>query len=190
MAKATEAPKTLSLLDNLKLQADSLGVKYSPTIGQETLAKRVNEAILEKIENTRKVAVKRTAPKNEEESLADERSRKYKAATRLVRVQATCFDVRRKDKKGEYIMGGNALVGTIRKYIEFGVPWHMPKILVDLMKEREHQEWINGKTQFGITQKISRMVKTYAVQDLDVLTTVELKNLADQQALANNIKDA
>lgn len=186
MAKATDD----IIIKELKLQADQLNVKYSPMIGKETLSARVNEALMAKmtadIERREKSGIE--APTGAE-SATQLRARKFKMATRLVRVQVTCFDQCRKDKKGEYIMGGNALVGTIRKYIEFGVPWHMPKILVDLMKEREHQDWVNGKTQFGITQKHSRMVKTYGVQELDVLTMAELDVLKAKQALANNIKE-
>jgi hypothetical protein len=165
----------------LREQADKLGIKYSPNIGDATLQERVNQAIQEKAAEPKKVSSKETE--------GSKKARKRKEANRLVRVRVTCFDPTMKKKAGTYIMGSNSTVGTIRKFIQFNKPWFMPQLLVNIMRESMYQAWIPGKTKYGITQMISSIEPRYNVVDMPAMSTKEITDLRTQQALADNLGD-
>jgi len=173
----------MSDIKELKAQADKLGVTYSPNIGLETLQGRVRKAIIKNSEANATV----TAPKEETE--AQRRMRKTKAATKLVRVRVTCMDTKQKLKGGVNIQVANDLVGTVGKFVQFNVPWHVPQILLNVLEEKQHQTFVEGRSVHGVTVKRSQLVKTFAIEKLPPLTAEEFEDLKNQQAIANNIKD-
>lgn len=171
-------------LAGLKKQADKLGLKYSPNIGGSTLQERVNKAIMERAAEPVKVEATIT-----KETDGERRARKMKEAVSLIRIQVTCFDPTMKKKAGTYIMASNSLIGTVRKFIQFGKPWMMPKILVNVMRESEYQGWVEGKTQFGITQMVSSMEKRYSITELPPITEEELAAIKKRQTVTESLRD-
>jgi hypothetical protein len=170
-------------IDLLKTQADKMGVKYSPNIGEAKLQEKINEAIIKESEKPVKKAA--SAPETKEEK----RARKRKEALELVRVRVACYDPTMKKKAGTYIMASNGVVGTVRKFIQFNKPWFMPRILVNVMRESEYQGWIEGKSQYGITQMVSSMEKRYNVTELAQITPQELENIKKRQTVTESLQD-
>ena len=171
------------LITQLKEQADTLDVKYSPNIGEEKLKERINDAIIKKAAQPVAKVV------GAKETKEQKRARKRKEATELVRVRVTCFDPTMKKKSGTYIMASNNLIGTVRKFIQFNKPWFMPRILVNVMEESLYQGWVEGKTQFGITKMISTMEPRYNVAKLAQITPLELEGIKKRQIANSTLED-
>jgi len=165
-------------LEALKHRADQLGVQYSNQIGYETLRERVKEAILKEREENNKEAAKEIKVNNVVQLS------KRKEAEKLVRVIVTCMDPSKKAYDGEIFTVGNAEVGTLRKYIQFGVPWHIPKIMFDTLKEKKFRATIKRKTTAGREYNENKQMNAYAIQELEPLTEKEIKQLAQRQAMA------
>lgn len=177
----------------LKAQADVLGIKYSPNIGAATLETRIsnmNEAMEQHRNDTLVPSVPTFAPDAPLVETNDEaRARKKKDGLRLHRIRVICLDPAYKDRGGLQIQASNSVLGTIGKFIEFNQPWHMPQMLINVMKERKYQSWIAGKSEYGITKKSPKLVPTFAIEMMDSLTESEYALLQKNQAYANNIRD-
>lgn len=168
-------------LKEMKKQADDMGIKYSPNIGVDKLQDKINKAIIKK--------AKAPTPKKAGATKEERQTRKRKEAFELVRVKVSCYDPTMKGKSGTYIMASNSLIGTVRKFIQFNKPWLMPRILVNVMEESKYQAWVDGKSQFGITQKLSAIENRYTVTRLAQLTPQELENISKRQAVTSSLED-
>jgi hypothetical protein len=114
-------------LDELKDIADGLGLKYHPTISAAKLADKIEEFASEPEEAPVAPAQKKT-PKEIRQG-----------ATKLVRVRVTCMNPAKRDWDGEIFMVGNRHTGTLRKYVPYGVDWHVPQMILDMIKARQCQ---------------------------------------------------
>jgi len=156
----------------LKAQADRMGITYSKNISATTLKSKINE----KLE-----AAAVEAEVDEEE--ADETTRKYLEATKLIRIILTPIDATKASNLDcDVFSVSNDLVGTITRTIPFGREWHVEQILLNSIKEKKFQQFTNKKNAQGVQVTTARLVQAYAVSILDPLTPEELKELADQQA--------
>ena len=160
-------------LKALKAKADMLGISYSPNIGEDTLRARINE----KLEGP--VVAK---PASGKESEVQRKMRLRREATRNIRCQVTCMDPTRKGWRGENITSGNAMTGSITKFIPFDAPdgWHIPKIILNAMKERFYQHHyivtVNGR---DVNKQ--RSMPAFAITELPALTVEELQVIAERQ---------
>lgn len=181
-------------LQVLKSRADLLGIEYHPKISLEKLRARVNAQIndeaytevpddMELIEHSTRPRVLKLKP----ETQAERDDRLRKDATRLVRIRVTCMNPNKKDWDGEVFTVANSVVGTVRKYIPFNAEdgWHVPSILVDLLKEKQYVHHYTEKKN-GAEINRHKLVKEFAIEYLDPLTEEELKDLAQRQALARS----
>lgn len=173
-------------MEALKEQAKKLGVKFSGNIGKEALQARVTEAIIKASEAP---VTPKATPLTQEESEGQLKARKKAEALKLVRVRITCMDPKQKLKRGVTYQVSNNLVGTVGKHIEFNVPYHVPRILLNLLEEKHFQAFVAGESKFGVTKKIPKQVKTFAIEYLDPLTPQEFEDLKLKQAMAANIED-
>ena len=122
-------------MTSLKARADLLGISYHPSIGLDKLRAKVSAAIAgEKPEVDEKVP----AAVAEEETENQIRMRLRKEANALVRVRVMNMNPAKKEWDGEIITAGNAVVGTVKKFIPFGVDegWHVPQILLNVLQEQ------------------------------------------------------
>ena len=162
-------------LDELKDIADGLGLKYHPTISAAKLADKIEEFATEPEEVPVAPAQKKT-PKEIRQ-----------AATKLVRVRVTCMNPAKRDWDGEIFMVGNRHTGTLRKYVPYGVDWHVPQMILDMIKARQCQVFqsVKRRTAGGdISSREGKLVKEFAVEILPPLTEKELAELAQRQAMA------
>lgn len=162
-------------LDELKDLADGLGLKYHPTISAAKLADKIEEFASEP-EEAPVAPTKKKTPKEIRQ-----------AATKLVRVRVTCMNPAKRDWDGEIFMVGNRHTGTLRKYVPYGVDWHVPQMILDMIKARQCQVFqsVKRRTAGGdISSREGKLVKEFAVEILPPLTEKELAELAQRQAMA------
>lgn len=155
----------------LKERADLLGIKYHTNVGVDTLRERVNSHLTQE-----------DKPQPRELSAVEERRRKMVAeAKKLVRVRITNMNPARKEFQGEIISASNNFTGTIKRFVPFGVEWHVEQILLNAMRERMCQVFRAEKTKEGTTIKKPVLTPEFAIEVLPPLTEKELKELAAAQ---------
>lgn len=158
-----------SELELLKERADTLGLKYSASIGVDALRNKVN-ASLEPVADIK-----------EKDTEAVERVRQIAEATRLVRVRIMNMNPAKKDWKGEYFTVSNAVVGTIRRYVPYDVEWHCQDFILGMIKDRQMARYYSEKNDKGMSVRRYRLVPEFSVEMLPDLSKKELDALAADQ---------
>jgi len=187
-----EIPDELTVL---KARADLLGLSYHPSIGLEKLRAKINAALADEPEAVEEAAVP-VAPKNIDptvdavETDGQRRLRKRREAMELVRIRVQCMNPAKKEWDGEILTAGNSLVGTVTKYVPFTDAedgWHVPRILYNMMLEKQCQVFTTVRDARGNTSRKGKLIKEFAIEVLPNLTMEELKDLAQRQAMAKTI---
>lgn len=174
-------------LDDLKILADEMGVKYHPAIGRDKLIAKIEEA---RSENAIAEAVAEVVPEKPEakrETPGQRRQRLQKEAAKLVRLRVTNMNPNKKEWEGEIFTVSNSVVGTFKKYVPFGIEWHVPDIIFKAIQARQCQVFTTVNGPRGNKMRKGKMIKEFSVEVLPPLTEAELKDLAQQQAMAGNI---
>jgi len=177
-------------LQSLKETATKLGITFSGNIGVASLLAKIDAF---KELNAAKAAepelvvptVEYTAP----ESQAALAQRKRKEANKLVRIVVTCMNPNKKAMTGEYFSVSNALIGTVKKFVQFDAEegWHVPAVIVNHLRERRCQIFIPSKTTSGKKIMKGKSIKEFNVAVLPPLTDKEMSALAARQTAAGNI---
>lgn len=195
---SNDLPDELTLL---KKRADQLGIKYHPNIGLDKLKEKVNLLLStdEPAEKIQESITSNSVPKNTKvtmrignnyvETKAERRNRLVKEASRLVRIRVSNMNPNKKEWEGEMYTVSNSTVGTFKKFVPFDNDegWHVPKIIVDHMKERKCQVFYTAKNSRGAKIRKGKLINELAIEVLPDLTSIELEELARQQALRNSI---
>jgi len=175
-------------LTELKSQADRLGLKYRKDITADTLRAKVKEALSEKessndaAEDTGGEFSDAKAPKGETEGAR--RKRKQMEAAELVRIQVTCMNPNKAEYDGEIISAGNRITGTFRKFVKFGVEYHVPRIIYNVLRDRKCQVFVTERDDKGRQIRKGKQINEFNIAVLPRLTEQELKDLAQRQAMA------
>jgi len=174
-------------LMTLKARADLLGIQYHPSIGIEKLREKVAAAITGKATQEATPPVYATG----EESESQRMSRIRDEQLALIRVRLTCMNPTKSEWQGELFTVGNSLVGSITKFIPFNADdgWHVPKILLYMLQERQCQVFVTTKTRNGVTMRKGKLIKEFAIEILPALTAEELQELGRRQAMAATAED-
>lgn len=180
--------------EDLEHKATQLGIEFRSNISDEKLRERVNAALEDakgaedgegENGNEGGAPAAATAPEPDgKETDAQRRVRKQKEASELVRVQVTCMNPNKREYDGEVLSAGNRVVGTHKKYIPFDTPWHVPRMIYNVLRDRECQVFVTTRDERGRQKREGRLIKEYNVTELDPLTKTELKELAQRQAMA------
>lgn len=185
-------PKSISPeLAEARSQADAMGISYHHRAKAET----IRRLIAESSGYTAPPApqMKSGGPRfgrgkvmSSAEYKQEESRKRIRNAGALVRVQVTCMDPTKKNWDGEFISVGSSKMGTFKKFVPYnGLPYHLPRAILDEMKTRKCTVFINEK-RGGETFKRGKLIDKYAIQELPPLTSEELEELARQQKLADN----
>ena len=178
-------------LEALKERADVLGIKYHPSISLDKLKEKVNNALEPSTEES---YIEGILPDDElipiEETQIQKQNRLRKEAGKLVRIRVTCMNPSKKEWRGEIITAANSIVPEVSKYVPFGIDdgWHVPKIILNAMKERMYTQHYTTKIDGKLVHK-QRQAKEFAIEVLPPLTQQELQALASDQARRNAIQD-
>jgi len=174
----------------LKGVAKSLGIQHSPNIGLDALNKRIEDFSCTIKEANKQAKAKAVAANKREPTEGELRAKMIKDATRLYRVMITCNHPNKKDWSGEIFTVSNSILPTVKKYVPFGNAngWHVPKIILNMMKERQVQRFKRTKTKDGGEKVESYMIPEFSITFMDPLTPKELENLAKKQLAERSIQ--
>lgn len=233
-----DAPPAVSELDTLKARADQVGLTYHPSIGVESLRKKINDFLTGEVEQAdpepasadqalaaamsapaaaapvqahrattlvetpapfaaptgryvspKAIADEKQLPRQEGESLQEYRLRKRNHAMALIRVNVTCMNPFKREWDGEIFTTGNALVGSVSKYVPFNSEdgWHVPRILYNFLRDRECQIFVTVTDNRQNKVRKGKMIKEFNLEVLEPLTPQELQELKERQALARSV---
>ena len=181
----SEEIQAKSELETLKERADKMGIKYHPNVGVETLRERVNAALSgESTEET-----KEAEKASEKETEGQRKQRMKKEALKLVRVRVTNMNPNKKEWEGEILTVSNAVLGTVKRFVQFNEEWHVEQIILNAMKERQCQIFPKARGPRGEQIVKSKLVNEFNIEILPPLTEKELKDLAQRQAMANGTSE-
>jgi hypothetical protein len=182
-------------LQHIRAQADMLGVKYHHRAGVPKIQELI-DAHLE-AQNKSEVTVtsakakpvaqsEKVVPITAEEFRKDQTRLNHQNAGALVRCRVQCMDPQKKNWPGDIFSVGSAKVGTFKKYVPFDSedPWHIPKIIVDMLEEKMCSVFVMKTDDRGHKTKTSKQVKAYTISIEEPLTAEEMKALALRQAMA------
>lgn len=170
----------------LKARADQLGIKYHPSIGVDSLRKKVTD----ELSTPDPAADEPPAPKlSAKETAAAQRRKKMKDAAKLVRCRITSMDPKKAEWEGELFTVSNAVVGTMRKYVPYGVDWHVPQIIFNQIKNAKCQVFSTYRDSRGNRSRKGKLVDAYGIEVLPNLSEKELNKLAQRQAMAAGTAD-
>jgi len=161
-------------LEDLQARADQLEIKYQKNISADGLRKKITEALADKDASNDAPAETNTA----------KRVRKQREASELVRIQITCMNPNKAEYDGEMITAGNTVVGTHRKFVKFGVEYHVPRIIYNVLRDRKCQVFVTERDDRGRQVRRGKQINEFNIAVLDPLTETELKELAQRQAMA------
>lgn len=176
-----------SELDLIKQRLTIMNVKFHPNSKLDSLKLKLEAALNDtppEVEKTETVAPVEAKPLTE----AQIRMMKRKKAERLVRINITCMNTRKKEQQGEIFCVSNSVIGTIKKYVPYNQDYHVPQAILNMIQERQCQTFVPVKDKFGNTVRTPKMIKEFGVNILTPLTAHEIKELADRQAQAGSIQ--
>ena len=176
--------------DELKARAEELGVSYNSNIKTDALAELITNAengltpeIVAAAKEAEEVSKKLVADKpvetpveNKAKTVGQVKAEARKNAMKLVRCVVASMDKDKADLSGEIISCGNSMTGMIKKFIPFGKEWHVPKVILDTLKDKKMLMTRDRRTDKG-TVKEHYEVSQYNVQILPDLTQEELNRL-------------
>ena len=170
-------------LERLKAKAELLCVKYHPSISFDKLQAKIAEHLRES---------ESKGETNKEEDVEDlnvKRARLRAEAMKLVRGNITCMNPFKREWDSEIITVGNSYVGSVKRCVPFNTPdgWHIEQILLNAMRERQCQIFVNEKAPNGQLIRKGKLIKEFAIEVLPPLTKEELEDLARKQAMAGGV---
>ena len=161
-------------IQEIKSRLDQMGIKYHHNAKVDTL-----RALL-----TKSLKGDDVVEESGELSVAQVRAKLMADANRLIRCRITCMNPHKREWTGEIFTAGNSFTGAIKKFVpyncEHAESYHIPKILLDVMRERKYLQTRQIKSKSGAVQE-SYFVPEFQIVELDPLTEEELAQLASDQ---------
>lgn len=173
-------------LKSLKARAKQMGIKHSPNIGVEKLKTLLN-GLLEPEQE----AATEASGGSQKETRAQRIMRKRREAHKLVRVVISCRNPEKTEWEGETFTASNSLVGSTTKYVPFNNEegWHVPQIILNMIRERKCQVFSWKKNAQGSRVKSGKQINEFVVTELPQLNGEEIQELKERQAIARTIDE-
>ena len=173
-------------LENLKIRAEKLGVKFHPSISADKLRDKIKAAQAECEGSVGEQPEVKSATVAVEESPAAKKLRLKREGLKLVRVRITCMNPTKKEWEGEIFTVSNNAVGTVKRYVPYNAEdgWHVEQILLNQLRERQCQIFTTDKDSRGNKIRKGKLIREFAIEVLEPLTEEELHDLAQRQAMA------
>ena len=200
-------------LQALKQKATLMGISFSNNIGEEALAKKIEDKL------AGNAPVAQTSELNpldgdvagsKPKAKMTLRQRQIAEQMALTRVRITCMNPQKKDLHGQEALGNmipaftgftigdevthvtNVLVGHVRKFIPYGEAseggYHIPKCLLTMLQEKKFLQITTVRDKrTGTTRPVTKEVREFAIEILPPLTQEELRELATAQIAAGSI---
>lgn len=171
-------------LELLKQRADTMGIKYSPNIGVDSLKAKIEAA-----QNGETVPEDKSVKETKEKSVHTLRAEMRKNELKLIRLRIANLNPDKADLHGEIFTVANKILGTVRVFVPYGERtddgWHIPNIIYKQLKARKFLQVKVHTRAGGHTEVEQKWVPEFALEVLEPLTQPELDRLANQQAAAN-----
>lgn len=184
-----EANQAEQAITSLKKQADRLGIQYKSNTSIATLQKAIKDKLDAPIGGEDSPVVedavvgKSASVGKSVEDYTDE-------AMKLVRVIITPMEsTKASNHEREMFCAGNSVVGTVKRVVEFGEPWHVEQIILNSIREKKYQMFQTKKNARGIEITTAKLVPAYGISILDPLTDQEIEELADRQIRTRSLED-
>lgn len=168
--------KSVSELDILKQQADTLGIKYSPNIGVETLKNKISAVI------------EAPAEEKTETQKVDARQALWNDAMRLVRLEIHNVNPAKSSLKGEFYTVANKIIGKVTKFVPYGdagKSYHVPNCIYQLLEEKKYLAFRDDSS--APNGKKTELIPEFNNKVLPPLTQEELEELKKAQLAGNHI---
>lgn len=202
----------MNTIEEVRAQADELGIKYHHRAGVEKIQGLINEHLVKQATNPavseQLVQTTNTTEKpkigvpgertfngkrgslvsldigNRAEYERLKRNDDAHRVSELIRARITCMNPNKKDWPGEVISVGSRKHGTFKKFIPFdGQPYHIPRIIYDYLCERECSVFYNVRDRRNGTVRRAKLIKEFAIDVLPPLSPKELEDLRRKQAM-------
>lgn len=171
-------------------KAEGLGVEFKKNISNADLEDLVVVAEQEaQVEAKAKEIDARTKdlPKDDivkevqvtEETIGQKKARLRKEANRLVRCIVSSMDKDKAELNGEIFSFGSSMTGFIKKFVPFGIEWHVPVSILDSLRDKKMVSTRTRNTPKGPIKETLE-VPAYNIVELAPLTEQELQDLKDQ----------
>lgn len=174
-------------IETLKEKARLLGIPFSPNIGEETLALRIQEYMDGKV-------TKETAEEIEDAAglpvgLSVNELRLI--AQKLTRVSITPNDPMKQQMRGEFVWTGNSRLPTFGKFVPFSTPrgYHVPEVILNALRDRTYTAFAFKKDQYGNDIPYSVQRKAYNIEVLPPLNQKQLEKIAARQEAQRRYDD-
>lgn len=168
--------KSVSELDILKQQADTLGIKYSPNIGVETLKNKISAVI------------EAPAEEKTETQKVDARQALWNDAMRLVRLEIHNVNPAKSSLKGEFYTVANKIIGKVTKFVPYGdagKSYHVPNCIYQLLEEKKYLAFRDDSS--APNGKKTELIPEFNNKVLPPLTQEQLEELKKAQLAGNHI---
>ena len=168
--------KSVSELDILKQQADTLGIKYSPNIGVETLKNKISAVI------------EAPAEEKTETQKVDARQALWNDAMRLVRLEIHKVNPAKSSLKGEFYTVANTTSGKAAMFVpsgDAGKSYHVPNCIYQLLEEKKYLAFRDDSS--APNGKKTELIPEFNNKVLTPLTQEELEELKKAQLAGNHI---
>lgn len=163
-------------LNELKKQADDLGITYSPNIGEATLLEKIQKAKIAK-----GIIDARAKAKDEKKEL-----------TKLLHVQITNLNDKESDVPAKFFEIGNREM-HLRKAIQFDTPIFLEKWVVDYLKNQKFvkmPDTANAARRGKPVSNEPRLLPAYSIEYLEDITPEKLEEMKkDKQMRDATIKE-
>ena len=116
--------------------------------------------------------------KSHNKEVSDKRT---KDALKLVRCMITCNNKNKTSYKGEIFAARNAVINEVKKFIPFGRPTHVPQILLNVIKEKQYQTFVEETLPNGTKVNKPHLINEYNIQILDPISKDELEAIKRKQ---------
>ena len=116
--------------------------------------------------------------KSHSKEVSDKRT---KDALKLVRCMITCNNKNKTSYKGEIFAARNAVINEVKKFIPFGRPTHVPQILLNVIKEKQYQTFVEETLPNGMKVNKPHLINEYNIQILDPISKDELEAIKRKQ---------
>ena len=185
MSNTDDTPIEKDALTLLKEKATALNITFHPTIGIDALQNKIDSALEDEINSPPPdVTEEVIQPTPRIETASEKRMRQKLAANKLHRVIVTCMNPAKTDWEGEIFTAGSSSIATVKRFIAFNneAGWHVPQILLNVIKNRKCQIFYNKKNDRGNVTRHGKLIPEFTIVYLPMLTDKELQELAASQA--------
>lgn len=102
-------------------------------------------------------------------------------AMKLVRCIITCNNKNKTAYTGDIFCAGNGSMPPVKKFVQFGTPYHVPQIILNSIKEKKYNVFHKERLAGGGTKTVAKEVPEYNIQILDPLTPEEIESIKKKQ---------